>query len=66
MFPDQTITLSFPNEPNCPDHETTWASFVEHNEADVVADVLDQLVDYQHSGHATIGGGAEPLVWIFA
>ena len=63
MFPDQKITISYPEIADCADHETTWAQFVEANEAETVADVLAQLIG---SHYAEIGGGSEPLVWVFA
>ena len=63
MFPDQLITVSYPTEPNTPDHRITWQQFVDHNDDDVVEDVLTQLLV---RAYAKIGGGAFPLVWVFA
>ena len=63
MFPDETITISYPENPEIADYESTWESFVSHNDPEIVADVLRQLVG---NHYAAIGGGSEPLVWIFA
>ena len=43
--------------------ETTWADFVANNDEDTVADVAEQIAE---CFQATIGGGAAPIVWIFA
>lgn len=64
MFPDQVITISYPEIADCADHETTWAQFVAENDAETVAEVERQLSDDHH--YAEIGGGASPLVWVFA
>jgi len=43
--------------------ETTWADFVANNDEDTVADVAEQIAE---CFQATIGGGASPVVWVFA
>lgn len=43
--------------------DTTWGQFVAENDEDTVADVQEQL---DECFQATLGGGASPLVWVFA
>lgn len=43
--------------------ETTWADFVASNDEDTVADVAEQIAA---DNYAEIGGGAAPMVWVFA
>ena len=43
--------------------DTTWGEFVANNDGDTVADVAGQITEYFQ---ATIGGGAAPVVWVFA
>lgn len=43
--------------------ETTWAAFVADNDEDTVADVAEQIAA---DNYAEIGGGAAPVVWVFA
>lgn len=43
--------------------ETTWGDFVANNDEDTVADVAEQIAS---DNYAEIGGGAAPIVWIFA
>lgn len=43
--------------------DTTWGAFVAANDEDTVADVAEQIAE---CFQATIGGGAAPIVWIFA
>jgi len=43
--------------------DTTWADFVSSNDEDTVAEVAEQIAE---CFQATIGGGAAPVVWVFA
>lgn len=63
MTPATAITIQFPEQPDMADVETTWGSFVAENDEDTVADVAEQIAA---DNYAEIGGGAAPLVWIFA
>lgn len=63
MTPDTPITIQFPGSAIA-QVETTWGEFMDANDEDTVDDVLDQLGDGHH--YAEIGGGAAPLVWVFA
>jgi hypothetical protein len=64
MTPDQTITIQFPQaDPDICDVVTTWAAFVAENDEDTVADVAEQIAS---DNYAVIGGGAAPVIWIFA
>lgn len=62
MNADTPITIQSPGS-DVADVETTWGSFVSANDADTVADVAEQIAA---DNYAEIGGGASPLVWIFA
>ena len=51
---------------NCyPTTETTWGEFktVNRDDPDMLADVEHQIAS---DNYAEIGGGASPLIWIFA
>lgn len=43
--------------------ETTWSDFVANNDAETVEDAEYQI---EFDGYAKIGGGAAPMVWVFA
>lgn len=62
MTPDATITIQFPGS-DVADVETTWGAFVAENDEDTVADVAEQIAT---DNYAVIGGGASPVVWVFA
>lgn len=64
MYADTPITIQFPENPEMPDVKCTWDEFAAQNDEDTAADVWDQLNDGHH--YAVIGGGASPLVWVFA
>ena len=57
------ITIQFPDQPEMASVETTWGAFVAENDEDTVADVAELIAA---DNYAEIGGGASPLVWIFA
>ena len=57
-----TITIQFPGT-DAADIETTWAAFVADNDEDTVADVAEQIAA---DNYAEIGGGASPVIWVFA
>jgi hypothetical protein len=59
---DTLLIVQYPGS-HIPDVEMTWAEFVFDNDEDIVADVRDQITV---NNYAAIGGGASPLVWIFA
>lgn len=63
MNADTAITIQFPEQPEIADVETTWAAFVADNDDDTIADVAEQIAA---DNYAVIGGGASPLVWVFA
>jgi hypothetical protein len=64
MRADQVITIYYPEDySESSDHETTWAEFVNDNDPETVAEIERQL---NETRYAKIGGGAAPLVWIFA
>jgi len=56
------ITIQFPGS-DIPDVETTWGAFAAENDEDTVADVAEQIAA---DNYAEIGGGASPIVWVFA
>ena len=61
--PDTVLQISFP--PFDKDRLTTWREFQNANRDDktMLADVERQIIE---NNYAEIGGGAAPLVWIFA
>jgi len=63
MNPYTPITIQFPDQPEMADVETTWAAFVADNDDDTITDVRKQI---EANNYAVIGGGASPLVWVFA
>lgn len=61
--PDTCIILQFPEADDMPEIETTWGEFAAGNDTDTVAYAAEQI---EADNYAVIGGGATPLVWIFA
>ena len=64
---DTPITIQFPEgdvfgNPK-PTVQTTWGQFVANITEDTVADVAEQIAA---DNYAEIGGGAAPVVWVFA
>ena len=62
MNADTTITIQFPGS-DIADVETTWGAFAAENDEDTVADVAEQIAS---DNYAVIGGGAAPVIWVFA
>ena len=58
------LTVQYPQS-DMPDLEMTWAEFMLENDSDdaLIADVHNQIAV---NNYAVIGGGASPLVWVFA
>jgi len=61
------ITIQFPEgdvfgNPK-PTVQTTWGEFVAANDEETVSDVAEQIAT---DNYAEIGGGASPVVWVFA
>ncbi len=56
------ITIQYP-EGEYDETRTTWAAFVASNDAETVETVREQV---EQGYYATLGGGAAPIVWIFA
>lgn len=57
------LTFEYPD--NGTSAETTWGEFctVNHDDPDMLDDVKAQIAEHNY---AEIGGGAAPVVWIFA
>ena len=60
---DTPLTFEYPDSGNSA--ETTWGEFatVNADDPDMLADVAEQIAEHNY---AEIGGGAAPLVWVFA
>ena len=65
MTMDYKTKLTFEYPASGGSAETTWGEFatVNRDDPDMLADVARQI---GKSNYAEIGGGAAPLIWIFA
>jgi hypothetical protein len=63
MTPDTPITIISNPGKQQEVTDTTWGAFVAANDDDTVSEVAEQIAE---CFQATIGGGAAPVVWVFA
>lgn len=63
MTPNTKLIIQYPDTDS--DAETTWGEFstVNSDDTDMLADVEAQIAEHNY---AEIGGGAAPVIWIFA